>query len=294
MGEVLNEYFSSVFIVEKDMTTWELGDVSGDIVGTVHITADEVLEVLEYMKVEKSPGPDQIYPKTLQEARKEIAGALADILASSLATEFFDEVTRKIDEGRVVDVVYTDFSKAFDKIPHGKLLWKANLKRVLPKYHEHISCPMRGLNTLDHCYTIKDVYYSIPHSDFQKTDHNVVVLLPAYKMPVAALDTPVPSVTAADVSSVFLRVNPRKVTGSDRVPSHALRSCMDLMEEVFIDIFSLSLLQAKVPPASRRPPSSWKTTGLIIDFRKKGGGHGPIYINKVEVERDVSSGFGEA
>ena len=32
--------------------------------------------------------------------------------------EFFEEVKKMIDEGRAVDVVYMDFSKAFDKIPH--------------------------------------------------------------------------------------------------------------------------------------------------------------------------------
>eukprot|EP00061_Rhincodon_typus_P003568 g20409.t1 len=40
MGEVLNEYFSSVF-TEKDMKTWELGEV---ILETVRITEDEMLE----------------------------------------------------------------------------------------------------------------------------------------------------------------------------------------------------------------------------------------------------------
>eukprot|EP00061_Rhincodon_typus_P001398 g14696.t1 len=51
MGKVLYEYFSSVFTVEKDTKTLELGGVSGDILGTVHITMEEVLEVLECMKV---------------------------------------------------------------------------------------------------------------------------------------------------------------------------------------------------------------------------------------------------
>eukprot|EP00061_Rhincodon_typus_P002699 g18246.t1 len=49
MGEVLNEYFSSVFIVKKDMKTWELVEVSGDILGTVHITVQEVLDVLNFL-----------------------------------------------------------------------------------------------------------------------------------------------------------------------------------------------------------------------------------------------------
>eukprot|EP00061_Rhincodon_typus_P007112 g28456.t1 len=47
MGEVINEYFSTAFIVEKDMKTWELGEVSGDNLRTVHITVEEVLDVLE-------------------------------------------------------------------------------------------------------------------------------------------------------------------------------------------------------------------------------------------------------
>eukprot|EP00061_Rhincodon_typus_P004655 g23099.t1 len=68
------------------MKTWELEEVSGDILGTVRITVEEVLKVLECMMADKSPGPDQIYPRTLHDAREEIAGALADIFASSLAT----------------------------------------------------------------------------------------------------------------------------------------------------------------------------------------------------------------
>eukprot|EP00061_Rhincodon_typus_P008854 g31841.t1 len=32
--------------------------------------------------------------------------------------EFFEEVKKKIDEGRAVDVIYMDFSKTFDKAPH--------------------------------------------------------------------------------------------------------------------------------------------------------------------------------
>ena len=38
--------------------------------------------------------------------------------------ESFEEVTREIDEGKAVDVVYMDFSKAFDKFPHGRLVKK--------------------------------------------------------------------------------------------------------------------------------------------------------------------------
>lgn len=36
--------------------------------------------------------------------------------------EFFLELTKMICEHWTVDVIYKDFSKAFDKVPHGELL----------------------------------------------------------------------------------------------------------------------------------------------------------------------------
>ncbi len=40
---------------------------------------------------------------------------------------------------------------------------KGNLSRELPKYRQHITCPTRDSNILDHCYTtIKDAYHSVP------------------------------------------------------------------------------------------------------------------------------------
>ena len=159
-----------------------------------------MLEVLKCIKVDKSLGPDEVYPRTLWEAREEIAGPLAEIFESSIVTgevpedwrvanvvplckkgcrekpgnyrpvrltsvvgkllegilrvrsyrhlemqglirnsqngfvtgescltnliEFFEGVTKKVDEGSVVDVVYMDFSKVFDKVPHGRMLHK--------------------------------------------------------------------------------------------------------------------------------------------------------------------------
>ncbi|XP_059829735.1 STARD3 N-terminal-like protein isoform X1 [Hypanus sabinus] len=38
--------------------------------------------------------------------------------------EFFEDVTRKLDKGNSVDVVYLDFQKAFDKVPHRRLVGK--------------------------------------------------------------------------------------------------------------------------------------------------------------------------
>src|SRR6218665_3610474 len=43
--------------------------------------------------------------------------------------EFFEEVYEKIDKGKPVDVIYLNFAKAFDKVPHKKD-WPKNYKHV--------------------------------------------------------------------------------------------------------------------------------------------------------------------
>ena len=37
---------------------------------------------------------------------------------------FFEEITKWVDDGSPVDVVYLDFQKAFDKVPHQRLILK--------------------------------------------------------------------------------------------------------------------------------------------------------------------------
>ena len=38
--------------------------------------------------------------------------------------DFFETVIKDLDLGNSVDVVYLDFAKAFDKVPHGRLIRK--------------------------------------------------------------------------------------------------------------------------------------------------------------------------
>jgi hypothetical protein len=43
---------------------------------------------------------------------------------------FLENVTEAKDDGKSVDVIYLDFSKAFDKVPHKRLLRKMEAKNV--------------------------------------------------------------------------------------------------------------------------------------------------------------------
>lgn len=37
---------------------------------------------------------------------------------------FLEDITKSVDDGKPVDVIYLDFSKAFDKVPHQRLIEK--------------------------------------------------------------------------------------------------------------------------------------------------------------------------
>ena len=37
---------------------------------------------------------------------------------------FFEEITKWVDEGSPVDIIYLDFQKAFDKVPHQRIIFK--------------------------------------------------------------------------------------------------------------------------------------------------------------------------
>ena len=59
---------------------------------------------------------------------------------------------------------------------------RVNMRKVLPKFHQHINFPTRGDQTLDHCYsTLKDSYKPLPRPAFGKGDHIRILLLPAYR-----------------------------------------------------------------------------------------------------------------
>ena len=44
--------------------------------------------------------------------------------------DFFNDVKKMYDNIRAVNIVYLDFQKAFDKVPHIRLMSKAKVRRI--------------------------------------------------------------------------------------------------------------------------------------------------------------------
>ncbi len=58
---------------------------------------------------------------------------------------------------------------------------KANLRKVMPNFH-HVSCPTRGPDKLDHCYTqFKNDYNGFSLLDFGKSANAAIFFTPEYK-----------------------------------------------------------------------------------------------------------------
>ena len=67
--------------------------------------------------------------------------------------EFLNEITEALDQGEGVDIIYLDFSKAFDKLPH---------KRLMKNYGvmEFVVRPINGSKNTLFCETVRAIKYA--------------------------------------------------------------------------------------------------------------------------------------
>ena len=216
-ADILNDYFASVFTVEEDRgeeaTPYQM--TVGAQLFLVDITEEDVMRVIDKLKICKSPGPDKIYPRILKEVKEAISKRLCAIFNLSLRTgkvvsewklvnvtplfkkgdksnpgnyrpisltsvicklmesilrdkivefleknnsirdsqhgfrnrrscltnllDFLYDIYEMYEEGRAVDIIYLDFQKAFDKVPHRKLLNKVESHGISGHIHRWIS-----------------------------------------------------------------------------------------------------------------------------------------------------------
>ena len=80
---------------------------------------------------------------------------------------FLEDVTKAIDEGKPLDVIYLDFSKAFDKVPHKRLLHKIEFHGISGNVAAWIGewlCDRKQQVVLDgKCPRLQDVLSGVPN-----------------------------------------------------------------------------------------------------------------------------------
>ena len=93
MAEVLNEYFSSVFTTEEEISSLPIpfnkfeGNKS-QYLGQLFVTPKMIAKKIKKMKDNKSPGVDGIPPKLLKEIVEQISTPLAQLVTRRRNSSF--------------------------------------------------------------------------------------------------------------------------------------------------------------------------------------------------------------
>ena len=67
-------------------------------------------------------------------------GFMAGKSTLSNLLEYLDELTKLVDQGHSVDIVYLDFAKTFDKVPHTRLIKKCEGLWIRGRVLKWIQC----------------------------------------------------------------------------------------------------------------------------------------------------------
>ncbi len=81
MAGILNDYFASIFTVEDTTGSVESSPAPVNTIqlGNWEFTKDNVRKTLENININKTPGPDRIAPRVLNETRNQICNLLSMI-----------------------------------------------------------------------------------------------------------------------------------------------------------------------------------------------------------------------
>ena len=75
-ANVLNSFFSSVFVKENDEPIPDLEVNIEKELNDIKITENDMLNILKNLNPSKSPGPDKIHPRLIKELSTELADPL--------------------------------------------------------------------------------------------------------------------------------------------------------------------------------------------------------------------------
>ncbi len=225
MGMIFNQFFSSVFtdeILEQvPMAPLMFNELHNNGLTDILVSKEEVINEVHCLKKHKSPGPDEVFARTLKECSKEVSEQLTNIFNKSLELgevpetwkqanvvpiyknkgdrslasnyrpisltstvgkllesiiakhirkhldryglinesqhgftkgrscltnllSFYSEVYKAVDNGKAYDIIYLDFSKAFDRVPHERLIRKVEAHGIRGNISKWIKAWLTG------------------------------------------------------------------------------------------------------------------------------------------------------
>ncbi|XP_014676561.1 PREDICTED: uncharacterized protein LOC106816452 [Priapulus caudatus] len=162
-ASLLHNFYYSVFIQEggEGIPVFDNKVENDHTIRNIRFTTESIKKKLDMVKPDKSPGPDKIHPKFLKECAEVLAkpcvtykvmeSLLNDHIVEHLnindlftphqhgftagkscltnLLETFEDWTSALDCGASIDTVFLDYQKAFDTVPHRRL--------IIAEFHIH-------------------------------------------------------------------------------------------------------------------------------------------------------------